>query len=64
MLVARPCAAEWRRVDGPNFVVVGDASAATLRDVSLNESMRVYVTRRPGMDPNTRVAIAIEVLPK
>jgi hypothetical protein len=64
MLVARPCAAEWRRVDSPNFVVVGDASAATLRDISLKESMRVYVTWSPGTGPDTRVAIAIEALPK
>jgi hypothetical protein len=45
-LAARPCAAEWRRVDSPNFVVVGDVSVGTLRDISLKfEGFRETLSR-------------------
>jgi hypothetical protein len=45
-LVASPCAAEWRRVDSPNFVVVGDVSVGTLRDTGLNfEGFRETLSR-------------------
>ncbi len=45
-LAASPCAAEWRRVDSPNFVVVGDVSAGTLRDISLKfEGFRETLSR-------------------
>lgn len=30
-----PCAAEWRRIDSPNFTVIGDVGARTLRDVAV-----------------------------
>jgi hypothetical protein len=33
--VAVPARAEWRRLDSPNFVVVGDVSARTLRDIAV-----------------------------
>jgi hypothetical protein len=32
---AVPCGAEWRRIDTPNFTVIGDVSARTLRDVAV-----------------------------
>jgi hypothetical protein len=32
---AAPAAAEWRRIDSPNFVVVGDVSARELRDLAV-----------------------------
>ena len=36
MLVAgaAPSAAEWRRLDSPNFIVIGDVGANTLRDIA------------------------------
>jgi hypothetical protein len=43
---ASPCAAEWRRIDSPNFVIVGDVSARTLRDVAVKfEGFRETLTR-------------------
>src|SRR5262249_15587431 len=32
---ATPAAAEWKRIDSPNFVVIGDVSAGQLRDVAV-----------------------------
>lgn len=32
---AAPVAAEWRRVDSPNFVVIGDVGARELRDIAV-----------------------------
>ncbi len=44
--IAAPCAAEWKRLDSPNFVVVGDVGAGTLRDVAIKfESFRDTLTR-------------------
>ena len=41
-----PCAAEWHRVDSPNFVVVGDVSAGALRDISAKfEGFRETLSR-------------------
>lgn len=38
--------AEWRRVDSPNFVVVGDAGAKTLRDIAIKfEGFRETLSR-------------------
>jgi hypothetical protein len=31
---AAPSAAEWRRLDSPNFIVIGDVGANTLRDIA------------------------------
>lgn len=43
---ASPCGAEWRRIDSPNFVVVGDVGARTLRDVAVKfEGFRETLTR-------------------
>src|SRR3954451_10885514 len=35
LLAPAPCAAEWRRLDSPNFTVVGDIGARELRDMAL-----------------------------
>jgi tetratricopeptide (TPR) repeat protein len=43
---AVPCGAEWRRIDTPNFTVIGDVSARTLRDVAVKfEGFRETLTR-------------------
>jgi hypothetical protein len=34
LAIAAPASAAWRRVDTPNFIVVGDVSARTLRNVA------------------------------
>ena len=34
LLAALPCAADWHRVDSPNFVVIGDLSGGDLRTVA------------------------------
>ena len=41
-----PCAAEWRRIDSPNFTVIGDVGARTLRDVAVKfEGFRETLSR-------------------
>jgi hypothetical protein len=35
LLTAHPGAAEWRRLDSPNFIVIGDVSARELREVAV-----------------------------
>lgn len=35
LVTAAPSAAEWRRVDTPNFIVIGDVGANGLRDIAL-----------------------------
>jgi hypothetical protein len=40
------CAGEWRRVDSPNFTVVGDVGAGTLREVAVSfEGFRETLSR-------------------
>jgi tetratricopeptide (TPR) repeat protein len=44
--LARPVFAEWRRIDSPNFVVVGDVSAGELREITRRfESFREVLAR-------------------
>lgn len=44
--LARPLCAEWRRIDSPNFVVVGDVSAGELREITRRfESFREVLAR-------------------
>ena len=44
--LAAPAGAEWRRVDTPNFVVIGDAGAGTLRDIAVRfEGFRETLSR-------------------
>ncbi len=46
LLAAAPCAAEWRRLDSPNFVIVGDVGAGTLRDIAIRfEGFRETLSR-------------------
>lgn len=46
ILAAAPCAAEWRRIDSPNFTVVGDVGARELRDMALKfEGFREALSR-------------------
>ena len=35
LVTAAPSAAEWRRLDSPNFIVIGDVGANALRDIAL-----------------------------
>lgn len=43
---ATPGSAEWRRIDSPNFTVIGDVGARTLRDVAMKfEGFRETLTR-------------------
>ena len=43
---ATPSLAEWRRIDSPNFTVVGDVGARTLRDVAVKfEGFRETLAR-------------------
>jgi hypothetical protein len=43
---AAPCGAEWRRLDSPNFTVIGDVSARELRDLAVRfEGFRETVSR-------------------
>jgi hypothetical protein len=44
--LADPAVAEWRRIDSPNFVVVGDVSAGELREIARRfESFREVLAR-------------------
>ncbi len=46
---AQPAAAQWRRLESPNFVVIGDTSARALRDVAVEfEGFRETLTRVLG----------------
>jgi hypothetical protein len=46
LLDAAPTSAEWRRLDSPNFVVIGDVGGGTLRDMALRfEGFRDTLTR-------------------
>ncbi len=59
---AAPCAAEWRRIDSPNFVVIGDVSAGTLRDVAVKfegfrETLSRVLTARATATPVPTIVI-------
>ena len=44
--LARPVFADWRRIDSPNFIVVGDVSAGELREIARRfESFREVLAR-------------------
>jgi len=60
--VASPAAAEWRRIDSPNFVVVGDVPAGTLRNVAVEfegfrEALTRALTERPTSTPVPTVIV-------
>jgi hypothetical protein len=45
-IAARPAFADWKRIDSPNFVVIGDVSAGQLRDVAVRfEGFRETLSR-------------------
>jgi tetratricopeptide (TPR) repeat protein len=45
-IAARPAFADWKRIDSPNFVVIGDVSEGQLRDVAVRfEGFRETLSR-------------------
>src|SRR5262245_8641867 len=47
--VASPSEAQWRRIDSPNFVVVGDVAESNLREVAVKfEAFREMLGRLLG----------------
>jgi hypothetical protein len=52
------------RMQDVDFITYRDDFKGAISCGPMKESMRVYVTWRPGTGPNTRVAVAVEVLPK
>jgi hypothetical protein len=63
--IASPSTAEWRRVESPNFVVVGEVPARTLQDVALEfEAFREAVSRALTERPtSSAVPTVIVVFP-
>ena len=62
---ASPCLAEWRRIDSPNFVVVGDVSARELRDVAVQfetfrEALGRMLTQRATTTPVPTVVLVFD----
>ncbi len=52
------------RMQDVDFITYRDDFKGAISCGPMKESMRVYVTWRPGTGPDTRVVVAIEVLPK
>jgi tetratricopeptide (TPR) repeat protein len=65
LTAAAPAAAEWRRLDSPSFVVVGDASTRELRDVAVRfEGFRETLTRvMDAQATSTAVPTVVVVFP-
>jgi hypothetical protein len=65
LVIASPASAEWRRVDSPNFVVVGDVSARDLRaTASKFEAFREVLRRvMPAVTSNSPVPTVVIVFP-
>ena len=60
--IATPSAADWRRIDSPNFVVIGDVNPRTLRNVAIEfegfrESLSRLITERPTSAPVPTIVI-------
>jgi len=60
--IASASAAEWRRIDSPNFVVVGDVPVRTLRDVAMEfegfrEALTAALTDRAPSAPVPTIVI-------
>ena len=54
LMVAAPSAAEWRRVETPNFVVIGEVGAGDLREIAVRfEAFREALSRivSPAISP-------------
>ena len=64
-LAATPASAQWRRLDSPNFVVIGDVPARDLRDVAVQfEGFRETMTRVLGARvTTTNVPTVVVVFP-
>jgi hypothetical protein len=59
---AGPASAEWRRIDSPNFVVVGDVGERTLRDIAVRfegfrETLSRVLTERVTSTPVPTVVV-------
>jgi hypothetical protein len=65
VLSAAPASAEWRRLDSPNFVVIGDAPPRELRDVAVRfEGFRETLTRvMSAQATSTAVPTVVVVFP-
>ena len=62
-LGATPASAQWRRLDSPNFVVIGDVSARDLRDVAVQfEGFRETMTRVLGTRVTTTAVPTVVVV--
>src|SRR5690349_17869419 len=62
---AAPASAAWRRVDSPNFIVVGDVSIRTLRDTAEKFEAFREVLRRvmPAVTSSSPVPTVVIVFP-
>jgi hypothetical protein len=65
LFVAAPASAAWRRVDSPNFIVVGDASARELRATAEKFEAFREVLRRvmPAVTSSSPVPTVVIVFP-
>jgi hypothetical protein len=65
LLIASPASAAWRRVDSPNFIVVGDASARDLRAMATKfEAFRETLRRvLPAVTSASPVPTVVVVFP-
>src|SRR5215471_13397860 len=65
LAVAAPASATWRRVDTPNFIVVGDVSVRTLRDTAEKFEAFREVLRRvmPAVTSSSPVPTVVVIFP-
>jgi uncharacterized protein DUF1570 len=65
LAVAAPASAAWRRVDSPNFIIVGDVSIRTLRDTAEKFEAFREVLRRvmPAVTSSSPVPTVVIVFP-
>jgi hypothetical protein len=62
LLAAAPSAAEWKRLDTPNLIVVGDVSARELRDVATKFEGFRDTLRQVLSESATRAAVPTVVI--
>jgi hypothetical protein len=65
LLIASPAGAAWRRVDSPNFIIVGDAGARELRAMAAKFEAFHEALRRvlPGVTTSAPVPTVVIVFP-
>jgi uncharacterized protein DUF1570 len=65
LAVAAPASAAWRRVDSPNFIIVGDVSVRTLRDTAEKFEAFREVLRRvmPAVTSSSPVPTVVIIFP-